>query len=116
MGLQKTEQEMFVVFLEKVLKENTWLFLLSLSSQSGKDAPQPWVNIPLKWVLTGTKWLFSAQWRLLQLKGWIWISAGTFTCKTVTQLELKTWFGLKECENSHTLTTTTTTGSKYSQK
>ena len=44
----------------------------------------------------------------MHLKGWIGISAGTFTCQTVTQLELKTWFGLKECENSHTLTTTTT--------
>ena len=34
----------------------------------------------------------------------------------ITQLELKTWFlAWKECENSHTLTTTTT-GSKNSQK
>ena len=48
MGLLETQQEMFVVFLEKTLKENKGLFLLSLSSQSGKDAAQPWVNITLK--------------------------------------------------------------------
>ena len=86
MGLLKTQQEMFVVFLGKTLKQNKGLFLLSLSSLSGKDAPQPWVIIPLKWVLTGTKRLLSTGWRFLQLKGWIAISAGTFTHKTVTQL------------------------------
>ena len=59
--------------------------------------------------------LFSEGWRLLQLKGWIGISAGTFTHKTVTLLEFKPSFGLKECESSHTLTTTTT-GSKNVQK
>ena len=90
MGLLKTLQEMFVVFLGKTVKEIKGLFLLSLSSPSGKDAPQPWVHIPSKWVLTGTKRLFSAGWRLLQLKGWIGISAGTFTSKAVTQLELIT--------------------------
>ena len=95
MGLLKTQQEMFCCFLGETLKENEGFSLLSLSSQSGKDAPQPWANIPLKWVLTGTKRLFSAGWRLLQLKGWIGISAGTFTCKTDTQLELKTWFGFE---------------------
>ena len=95
MGLLKTQQERFVVFLGNTLKENKWLFLLSLSSLSGKDAPQPLVNIPLKWVLTRTKRLFSAGWRLLQLKGWIGISAGTLICKTVTQLELKTQFWIE---------------------
>ena len=106
---------MLVVFLGKTLKENKGLFLLSLSSQSRKDATQSWVNIPLEWVLTGAKRLFSAGWRLLQLKGWIGIRTGTFTFKTVTQLELKTWFWFTECENSHTLRTTNT-GSKNSQK
>ena len=115
MRLINVQQEMFVIFLGKTLKENKGLFLLSLSSQSGKDAPQPWVNIPLKGVLTRTQRLFLAGWWLLQLKGWIGISAGSFTCKTVTQLELKTWLGLKECKNSHKVTRTTTV-SKNSQK
>ena len=85
---------MFVVFLGKTVKENKGLFLLSLSSLSGKDAPQPWVNIPLKWVFTRTKRLFSARWRLLQPKGWTGISSGTFMHKTVAQMDLKTrfWF------------------------
>ena len=94
MGLLKTQQGCFDVFLGENLKENKGLFLLSLSNSSGKDAPQPWLNIPLNWVLNGTKRLFSAGRRLLQLKGWYGISGGTFTCQTVTQLELKTglWF------------------------
>ena len=92
MGLIKTQQEMVVVFLGKTIKENKGLFFLRLFSLSGKDAHQSWVNIPLKWVLTGTKRLFSAEWRLLQLKGWIGITTGTFTWKTVTQSELNTWF------------------------
>ena len=58
MGLLETQQEMFCCFLGKMLKENKWLFLQSLSSQSGKDAPQPWVNIPLKCFLPGTKGSF----------------------------------------------------------
>ena len=113
MGLVITQQEMFV-FLEKTLKRKNGLFLLSLASQSGKDAAQP-VNIPLKGMLTGTKRLFSVEWRLMQLKGWIGISTGTFTCKTVTEMELITQFWLERSENSHTLTTTTTR-SKNSQK
>ena len=44
---------MFVVFLGELFKENKGLFLLRLSSQSGNNA----------------KRLFSAEWRLLQLKG-----------------------------------------------
>ena len=80
--LTKTQQERFVVFLGNTLKESKGLFLLSLSSLSGKDAPQPLANIPLTWVL---KRLLSAGWRLLHLKGWIGISVGTFTHKTVTQ-------------------------------
>ena len=47
---------------------------------------------------------------MLQLKCWVVI-------KQSPKLELKTWFlAWKEGENSHTLTTTTTTGSKNSQK
>ena len=39
-----------------------------------------------------------------------------FMNRQSTTLKLKTWFlALKECENTHTLTTTTT-GSKHSQK
>ena len=84
MGLLKTEQEMFVVFLRNTLEENEGLFLLSLSSLSGKDAPQSLVNIPLKWVFAKIKGCFQ-QGRLQQLKGWIGISTATFTHKTVTQ-------------------------------
>ena len=46
---------------------------------------------------------------MLQLKGWIGIKNHPIG---VEELVL----GLKQCENSHTLTTTTTTGSKNSQK
>ena len=47
---------------------------------------------------------------MLQLKVW-------FVLKQSPNLELRTCFlALKECENSHTLTTTATTGSKNSQK
>ena len=84
MGLPKTQQEWFVVFLGNTREENKGLFLLSLSSLSSKDAPQSLANIPLKWVLNKTKF-FLAGWRLQQLKGLIGISAGTFTYKTVTQ-------------------------------
>ena len=111
MILLETQQEMFVVFLGRTLKENEGLFLLSLSSLSGKDAPQPWVSIPLKWVLAETKRLFSAGWRLLQLKGWIGISARTFTHKTVTQLELQTQFWFETHTHSQQQL-----GSKISQK
>ena len=46
---------------------------------------------------------------MLQLKIW-------FVIKQSPNFELKNWLlGLKECENSHTLTTTTT-GSKNSQR
>ena len=58
MGLLNTQQERFVVFLGNTLEENKGLFFLSLSSLSGKDAPQPLVNIHLEWVLTKTKGCF----------------------------------------------------------
>ena len=66
------QQEMVLLFSwGKLTKENEGLYLLSLSSQSGKDA----------------KRLFSAGWNLLQLKGWIGIRVGTFTHNTVMQLD-----------------------------
>ena len=46
---------------------------------------------------------------MLQLKGWIGIKNHPIGVEDLV-------LGLKQCENSHTLTTTTTTGSKNSQK
>ena len=51
MGLLKTQQERFVVFLGNSRKENRGFSLLSLSSLSGKDTPLLFVNIHLKGVL-----------------------------------------------------------------
>ena len=52
--------------------------------------------------------MFSTGWRILQLKGWIVIKSHPIRVEDLV-------LGLKECENSHTLTATTT-GSKNSQK
>ena len=58
MELPKTQQECLLFSWKIFFKENKGLILLSLSSLSGKDAPQSMVNIPLKWVITKTKGYF----------------------------------------------------------
>ena len=100
--LLKTQQDSFVVFLGNSLQRKQGLFLLVLSSLSGKDAPQFWVNSRME---------VSATQRLYGDQCWDFCPQESHPIG-VEDLVL----GLKEHENSHTLTTTTTTGSKSSQQ
>ena len=87
MGLLKTQKECLLFSWGKLLKENKGLFLLSLSSLSGKDA----------------KRLFSAGWKLLQLKGWILREGWDVHPQDSHQIGVEdVVLGLKGSENSHT--------------
>ena len=58
MILLKTQQECFIVFLGKTVKEKERVIPPNLAQQIWQNAPQSWVSIPLKWVLTRTKGCF----------------------------------------------------------
>ena len=88
--------------------------MLSLSSLSGKDATEPWITIPLKQALTGTKVLFSRM-EVTATQRLDWEKCCNFHPADSHPIGVEeSVLVLKECENSHTLTTITT-GSKNSQ-
>ena len=92
-GIAKDSTKMFVDFF--TLEENKGLFLLSMSSLSGKDAPQPLVNTPLRWVFTKTKKVVFSWMEVTTTQRLDWDQCWAFHPKDSHPMGLKTQFGIE---------------------